>query len=558
MISLKTKIEEIHPFPNKGRARFRCSNLQRVFWVEVQVMRRSFFSLFVIVLICTVFSLRPAGAQEHKATITGQATDTNHDPLVAAKVELQPLGQTAVTDAQGAFRISDVPPGSYTLSISYVGFTAFSKQVTVAAGVTTNVSAELQIETVSQQVIVRGERERGEIEALNREETADNIVQVLPASVITSLPNTYIADALGRMPSVSLERDEGEGKYVQIRGTEPRLSNTTIDGVNVPSPEGNVRNVKLDVIPSSLVERIEVNKMLSANQDGDAIGGSVNLVTKSAGDRPTITIGAAGSYTPIQDGRWLDAFDATYGRRFGAKKKFGFLLGGTYDFNGRGIDDLEPLPVVGADDNGNNVAYFATADMRTYKYYRTRYGYAGGVDYNFNDKVNAYVKGLYSDFHDYGDTWVYSPAGSSFTDSTGATVNAVHSVSGSKANFYTAAECAVFNAAHPPSTDPAAPPPPQCTNGNMAFRHYIRRPDQQIFSVLSGLHQEIGGTLITYEVAGSRSHNIGGQDFATTNFNGPDTDFQGDFSNPRRPQFNAPNGLTLAGLGVYDPSQYSV
>ena len=67
------------------------------------------------------------------------------------------------------------------------------------------------------------------------------MVQVLPSEVITSLPNANIADALGRLPSVTLERDEGEGKYVQIRGTEPRLSNMTIDGINVPSPETGVR-----------------------------------------------------------------------------------------------------------------------------------------------------------------------------------------------------------------------------------------------------------------------------------------------------------------------------
>src|SRR6202158_2468194 len=114
--------------------------------------------------------------------------------------------------------------------------------------------------------------------------TADNIVQVLPAEVIVSLPNTNIADAVGRLPSVSLERDEGEGKYVQIRGTDPRLSNVTINGVNVPPPEGGVRNVKLDVIPSDLVASIEVNKTLSAKQDGDAIGGGGKLGGKDAGD----------------------------------------------------------------------------------------------------------------------------------------------------------------------------------------------------------------------------------------------------------------------------------
>src|ERR1700682_5700881 len=418
--------------------------------MEDLYMRRFQYSLVAIIILLNVLCLIPARAQEARGTISGAVKDTNGGVLVGALVELQPSGKRAVSDDQGQYRISDVPAGQYTLAATYVGFAPSSTSVTVTPGQVATTEVAMKVASETDQMVVTAERLQGETEAINIERTSDDIVQVLPLKVITSLPNTNIADAVGRLPSVTLERDEGEGKYVQIRGTEPRLSNTTIDGVNVPSPEGNVRNVKLDVIPSGLVDRIEVNKTLSANQDGDAIGGSVNLVTKSAGDRPTFTIGAQGGYTPIQNGRWLDAFDATYGRRFGAKKKFGFLLGGTYDFNGRGIDDLEPLPVVGADDNGNNVAYFATADMRTYKYYRTRYGYAGGVDYNFNDKVNAYVKGLYSDFHDYGDTWVYSPAGSSFTDITGATVNAVHSVSGSKANFYTAADCAVFNAAHPP------------------------------------------------------------------------------------------------------------
>ncbi len=155
--------------------------------------------------------------QERKGTISGHVTDVNHDALVGARVEVQPSGFAVTTDAQGGFTISDLLPGKYTLAVTYVGFKPFSKDVTVAAGVT-NADAMLDIESVNDQVIVRGERERGEVEAINREMNADNIVQVLPAEVITSLPNTNIADAVGRLPSVSLERDEGEGKYVQIRG----------------------------------------------------------------------------------------------------------------------------------------------------------------------------------------------------------------------------------------------------------------------------------------------------------------------------------------------------
>src|SRR5262249_49578648 len=161
----------------------------------------------------------------------------------------------------------------YTLSVSYVGFSTFSTNVDVAAGQAARVEAKLVVAAAQQSVTVYAGREHGEAEAINRERTSDNILQVLPFEVITSLPNTNIADALGRLPSVTLERDEGEGKYVQIRGLEPRLSNVTINGVNVPSPESGVRQIKLDVIPANLVESVEINKTLSANQDGDAIGG---------------------------------------------------------------------------------------------------------------------------------------------------------------------------------------------------------------------------------------------------------------------------------------------
>src|SRR6202030_2419706 len=111
------------------------------------------------------------------------------------------------------------------------------------AGAATQVDATLSVAGHSEEILVTSSRPRGEAEDINRQRTSDNIVQVLSAEVITSLPNANIADAVGRLHSVTLERDEGEGKYVQIRGTEPRLSNTTVDGVNLPSPEsGCVRS----------------------------------------------------------------------------------------------------------------------------------------------------------------------------------------------------------------------------------------------------------------------------------------------------------------------------
>src|SRR5882762_4465318 len=312
----------------------RSQNLQRGCFSMVKAYRFLFSFLVFFLLGFSSYG------QERKGTISGHVTDVNHDALVGARVEVQPSGFAVTTDAQGGFTISDLVPGKYTLSVSYVGFKPFSKDVTVAAGVT-NADAMLDIETVNEQVIVRGERERGEVEAINREMNADNIVQVLPAEVITSLPNTNIADAVGRLPSVSLERDEGEGKYVQIRGTEPRLTNLTLDGVHVPSPE-SVRQVKLDAIPADLVDSVEINKTLSPSQEGDAIGGSVNLVTKRAGERPYMSLQAMGGYTPVGLGGRLNEVDGTIGRRFGQEKRLGLLFGGSYDYNQRGTDDIEP------------------------------------------------------------------------------------------------------------------------------------------------------------------------------------------------------------------------
>ncbi len=171
-----------------------------------------------------------------------------------------------------------------------------------------------------------------------------------------------------------------------------------------------MRNIKLDAVPSNIVERIEVYKTLSADQDGDGIGGNVNLVTKSALDRPTYTLSGTSGYNPIQNGYWRGGFDGTFGQRFGVNKQFGFLLGGTWDRTNRGIDDLEPSQAIATDPaTGNPVAYTPTADLRSYNYYRTRYGFDTGIDYKFTPATTAYVKGLYADFHDYGDTIVYTP-----------------------------------------------------------------------------------------------------------------------------------------------------
>src|ERR1700675_2193439 len=472
---------------------------------------------FRLVLVCalslasSLFATpNRAAAQERKGGISGRVTDNSGGVLQGARIELQTRGFSAVSNGQGEFFLNDVEPGSFTLSVTYIGFKEFTQQVNVVAGQIANVDAKLEIESQNLEVLVTAERAAGEAEELNRQRTAENVVQVLTSDVIRSLPNANMADALGRLPSVTLERDEGEGKYVQIRGTEPRLTNVTINGINVPSPESNARQIKLDAIPADIVESVEINKTLQANMDADGIGGSVNLVTKTAGERPTVALSGMGGYTPIVNGRGLVETAGTIGKRLGSEKRLGALLGFSYDWNGRGIDDLEPVPDIAAFPGGTNARYFDAIDVREYRYYRSRWGLAGSGDSKPSDGSTIYIRGLFSDFHNYGDRWVYS-----LTDNTQGI-----KLLGSNG-------CATD-----PATGLTTPP---CT-GVPSFNDQIRRPDYAIGSVLLGGKHVLTTTWYTWDISAARSSQVGQVGDRTASFNAdglPSSSCQYDLANTK-------------------------
>jgi TonB-dependent receptor len=341
-----------------------------------------------------------------KGVITGRVVDSSGAVLQGAQVRVQPLELTVATNAQGEFSVTDLAAGAYKLEVSYVGFRSFEKDITLTEGDAQNLDIRMEISSANEEILVTAERPRGEAEAINRTRMADNVLQVLPAEVITSLPNANVADALGRLPSVTLERIEGEGVYIQVRGTEPRLTNVTIDGITVPSPEPTVRQIRLDVIPADLVEAVEINKTLAPNIDGDGIGGSVNLKTKTAGEFPTLNLYGIGGYNKILGGRYNDQFGGTFGHRFGKNRKFGFLFGGSYDFNGRGIDNYQP-----AIDPASTFSkpIYDNNTIREYRYYRDRWGYAGSTDYKLSAFSSLYLRAVYSNLKDYGDKWYYEP-----------------------------------------------------------------------------------------------------------------------------------------------------
>jgi TonB-dependent receptor len=188
-----------------------------------------------------------------------------------------------------------------------------------------------------------------------------------------------------------------------------------IDGVHIPGTLAGDRSVKLDDVPADLLGAIEVSKTLSADQDADAIGGTVNLLSKIPEGAPRGYVEGRYSYQTLENNS--QGFGSmTYGGRVGENGKFGYLIGASYDRTNRVIEDVEPswqanlyqngAPVSDVTGGGFNHVFPNDWSEREYNYYRTRYGFNTDVDYRFSPTSNVYFRGLYSAFFDQANRWV--------------------------------------------------------------------------------------------------------------------------------------------------------
>lgn len=293
------------------------------------------------VLFLTVFCL--VGVQFLSAgVITGRITDAaTGDYLPGANVILAGTAYGTASGRAGEFRITNVPPGSYTFTVDYIGYEKYSTEVALAEDESIVHDAALNVSYVTMdEIVVEGLRQ-GQAKALSQQKSSDRIMNIVSAEQIERFPDPNVAEALQRLPGVSVQKDHGEGRYVIIRGTAARLNTTFINGEAIPSPEDDNRNVSLDVIPSDLMSYIEVTKALTPDMDGDAIGGSVNLITKNAFDYDgqIIKFDVSGGYRNLR-GDLGQKLTFTYGNQF-MDGKLGLLFGASYNNSDMATDNLE-------------------------------------------------------------------------------------------------------------------------------------------------------------------------------------------------------------------------
>jgi len=207
--------------------------------------------------------------------VDGKLTDASQSVFFqGASVKLKELNLATTTNRDGSFSFINIKPGTYTLEIQYIGAPKVIKTIVVADE--KNHSANYVIGQEMESVIVYGQI-AGAASALSRERASDNLKSIVSSDGIGQFPDQNAAEALQRLSGVSILRDQGEGRFVGVRGIDPNLNNVTINGLNVPSPESGVRSVALDVIPSELVESLEVSKTLTPDMDANALGGSIDV-----------------------------------------------------------------------------------------------------------------------------------------------------------------------------------------------------------------------------------------------------------------------------------------
>jgi TonB-dependent receptor len=340
-----------------------------------------------------VDAISPVAQEQATGVVTGRVVDSNRgEPLPGALVRVDGTVISAATDRQGAFRLIGVPTGSRTLVVSYLGRLEARQTVTVSA---TAAIVEFKLEpdyTYNETVTVTGESiQEGQARALNQQRTALNITNVIAADQIGSFPDPNAAEAASRIPGVSIARDQGEGRYVLVRGTEARLNSMMIDGERIPAPEGDARQVAMDAVPADQLQSIEVSKAVTPDMDADSIGGAVNLITRQAVGRPTLLFDVAGGYHALQKSANQKYAAGTAGRRFN-DNRVGLLVGFSAKELTRGSENFE------VEYDGDELD---DMQLRDYAIKRNRYAFNGSADFRLSDVSSLTFRAIVNRFEDY-------------------------------------------------------------------------------------------------------------------------------------------------------------
>ncbi|MGE4432340.1 MAG: TonB-dependent receptor, partial [Sphingobium sp.] len=348
-------------------------------------------SLRAVLLLasCSLPAIAQAG------DLSGQVVDASGTrALRAAKVVVSELNRAVTTDRNGRYVMSGLPAGTYEVEAIYVGAEPVTQTVSVPE--TGRVTADFSVAAVGGNEILVVGLAANQASALSRQKAADGVSSVLTRDAIGQFPDQNVAESMRRLPGVNILNDQGEGRFVSIRGLDPELNSTSLNGVRLPAPESDVRSVALDVISSDIIESIEVKKSLTPDMDADTIGASIEINTTSAFDRKKDYYSAnlEGSYNDYRD-----KVTPKGGLDFSTRLTEDFGIAGGISYYKRSFE-TDGIETGGWKTGDNGVDYTEEPEYRDYDVTRKRLSGALSFDFRASDTTTLYARGNYSQFDD--------------------------------------------------------------------------------------------------------------------------------------------------------------
>ena len=252
-----------------------------------------------------------------QAAIRGTVTDaTVGETLIGVNVIVQGTSLGAATDIEGQYRILGIPERVLNVKISCLGYEAQIIEIDFSKTKDVQKNIKMKPQVIQGEEVVVTAQMRGQLAAINQQITSNTIINVISEEKIQELPDANAAEAIGRLPGVSIVRSGGEATQIVLRGLSSKFSNITIDGVRIPATDPNTRDIDLSTISQGSLAGVELYKTLTPDQDADAIAGAVNLVTKKAPSERSVNIDLKGDYNHLMKSSKQYDFLVRYGERF--------------------------------------------------------------------------------------------------------------------------------------------------------------------------------------------------------------------------------------------------
>ena len=342
------------------------------------------------IYLLVLFLLTISGFAQ-KAIISGKVLDADDKlPLPGAMIQIVGENKYTISDYNGRFELLNINIGTYQVTVKYIGYTSVTHEIIVEQGKNNIVDFALKTSGTELNEVVVGDILKGQAKALNQQKNNKNIGNVISSDQVGRFPDANVGDALKRVPGITMQNDQGEARNIIIRGLAPSLNSVTLNGDRIPSAEGDNRNVQMDLIPSDMISTIEVNKTLTSDMDADAIGGSVNLITRATPNGERISATVAGGYMPIRENATYTA-GLVYGNRF-FDNKLGAVFSGSYNNVDYGSDNVENEWV--KDEFGNE--FLQASEIRKYDVQRIRRSGSIALDYKFDENNSIFANAIYN------------------------------------------------------------------------------------------------------------------------------------------------------------------